>query len=101
MINNEVKQRVRNILEVNKDARDCDRLLISIIWSQDVYEMYNDVTIINAKDFLFLLEDGDLTSSETIRRCRQRLQEENESLRGYKYKLRKQLGEEVRNTISK
>jgi hypothetical protein len=101
MINNEVKQRVKSILEVNKDARDCDRLLISIIWSQDVYEMYNDVTIINAQEFLFLLEDGDLTSSETIRRCRQRLQEENETLRGYKYKLRKQLGEEVRATISK
>ena len=101
MINNEVKQRVKSILEVNKEARDCDRLLISIIWSQDVYEMYNDVTIINAQDFLFLLEDGELTSPETIRRCRQRLQEENETLRGYKYKLRKQLGEEVRQSISK
>jgi len=53
------------------------------------------------KDFLDMLINGELTSPETIRRCRQRLQEENETLRGYKYKLRKQLGEEVRNTISK
>jgi hypothetical protein len=48
-----------------------------------------------------MLINGELTSPETIRRCRQRLQEENETLRGYKYKLRKQLGEEVRATISK
>jgi hypothetical protein len=95
MINNEVKQRVRNILEVNKDSRDCDRLLISIIWSEDSFN------IEDKKDFLDMLINGELTSPETIRRCRQRLQEENETLRGYKYKLRKQLGEEVRNTISK
>jgi hypothetical protein len=95
MINNEVKQRVKSILEVNKDARDCDRLLISIIWSED------SCNIEDKKDFLDMLINGELTSPETIRRCRQRLQEENESLRGYKYKLRKQLGEEVRNTISK
>jgi hypothetical protein len=95
MINNEVKNRVRNILETNKEARDCDRLLISIIWSED--SRY----IEDKKEFLDMLINGELTSPETIRRCRQRLQEENETLRGYKYKLRKQLGEEVRNTISK
>ena len=95
MINNEVKQRVRNILETNKEARDCDRLLISIIWKQD------SVFIEDKNEFLELLINGELTSPETIRRCRQRLQEENETLRGYKYKLRKQLGEEVRATISR
>jgi len=101
MINNEVKQRVRNILEINKDARDCDKLLISIIWENDIKIMYNDIKIINAEDFLFLLKDGYLTNSETIRRCRQRLQEENESLRGLKYNKRQILGEETRKTISK
>ena len=41
MINNEVKQRVKSILEVNKDAKDCDRLLISIIWEQDSSHIEN------------------------------------------------------------
>ena len=95
MINNEVKQRVKSILETNKDAKDCDRLLISIIWSED------SVYIEDKKDFLDMLINGELTSPETIRRCRQRLQEESETLRGYKYKLRKQLGEEVRQSISR
>lgn len=95
MINNEVKQRVKSILEVNKDSRDCDRLLISIIWSED--SRY----IEDKKEFLDMLINGELTSPETIRRCRQKTQEENETLRGYKYKLRKQLGEEVRQSISR
>jgi hypothetical protein len=97
MINNEVKQRVKYILEVNKDARDCDRLLIASIWEDDVYFIDG----CSASDMLDFLVDGTLTSTETIRRCRQRLQEENEHLRGLKYKVRQKLGEEVRNTISK
>jgi hypothetical protein len=100
MINNEVKQRVKSILETNKNTRDCDRTLLALIWTQDVKDLYIENGL-DAPDFLRMLADGELTSSETIRRCRQRLQEENETLRGYKYKLRKQLGEEVRNTISK
>ena len=100
MINNEVKQRVKSILEVNKDAKDCDRTLLALIWTQDVKDLYIENGL-DAPDFLRMLASGELTSSETVRRCRQRLQEENESLRGYKYKLRKQLGEEVRATISK
>lgn len=95
MINNEVKQRVRNILEINKDARDCDRLLISIIWSED------SCNIEDKKDFLDMLINGDLTSPETIRRCRQHLQQNDESLRGLKYRERQRIGEEVRQTISK
>jgi hypothetical protein len=98
MINNEVKQRVKYILEVNKEARDCDRLLISQIWIADS-NFFNKH--LEASDIFEMLINGTLTSPETIRRCRQRLQEENESLRGLKYKVRQKLGEEVRNTISK
>lgn len=101
MINNEVKQRVRSILETNKEARDCDRLLISIIWEKDFISIYGSIRQHNVDDFLISLSLGELTSPETIRRCRQRLQEENETLRGLKYKQRKQLGEEVRQSISR
>lgn len=101
MINNEVKQRVRNILETNKEARDCDRLLISIIWEKEFRDTYGNPDYYDARTFFDELKEGLFTSSETIRRCRQRLQEENESLRGLKYKQRKQLGEEVRQSISR
>jgi hypothetical protein len=99
MINNEVKQRVKSILENNKNTRDCDRMLISVLWKEDLSKIGK--LFLSAYVMLETFKNGELTSPETIRRCRQRLQEENESLRGYKYKLRKQLGEEVRNTISK
>jgi hypothetical protein len=101
MINNEVKQRVKSILENEKESRDCDRLLISQIWKTDFESSYGQLELNDAKGILIALENGELTSPETIRRCRQRLQEENESLRGLKYKVRQKLGEEVRNTISK
>jgi hypothetical protein len=101
MINNEVKQRVKSILEISKFARDCDRQLIAFIWDEDIRELGDNPKIITAEDMLVMLVNGELTSSETIRRCRQRLQEENESLRGLKYRERQRLGEEVRQTISK
>lgn len=92
-MNSEIKQRVRNILEINNESRDSDRLLISIIWEQDS-------SLINGKYyFLEMLKNGDLTNPESIRRCRQKLQEQDENLRGLKYKTRKQLGEEVRQSI--
>jgi len=67
MINNEVKQRVKRILETSKFARDCDRLLISKIWEQDISLLY-DIEGCTAVDMLDFLSE---------------------------------LGEEVRNTISK
>lgn len=96
MINYEVKQRVKAILETNKEARDCDRLLIAEMWEQDMY--YNDEFII--VDVLAMLKDGTLTNTESIRRCRQRLQEEFEHLRGLKYKVRQAKGEGIRKTIN-
>lgn len=101
MINNEIKQRVRNILEHSKNARDCDRELIAEIWEKDIKDYCRIPYQISGRDLLNMLKDGQLTSTETIRRCRQHLQQNEESLRGLKYKVRQKLGEEVRNTISK
>jgi hypothetical protein len=101
MINNEVKQRVKSILENDTNARDCDRLLISQIWKADFESSYGKLELNDAKGILIALENGELTSPETIRRCRQHLQQNEEHLRGLKYKVRQKLGEEVRNIISK
>jgi hypothetical protein len=101
MINNEIKQRIKNILETNRSARDCDRLLISIMWKIDFEHLYGKLELNDAKGLLIALENGELTSTETIRRCRQHLQQNDESLRGLKYRERQRLGEEVRQTISK
>ena len=98
MINNEIKQRVRNILELNKEARDCDRLLTTLIWENEIEKYKNEITVF---DFLIMFEKGCFTHFESIRRCRQKLQQEDESLRGLKYNKRQRLGDETRKTINK
>lgn len=98
-MNSEIKQRVRNVLEFSKFARDCDKQLIAFIWEQDIKDFGDNPKTISAEEMLVMLVEGDLTNPESIRRCRQKLQEQDENLRGLKYKTRKQLGEEIRQSI--
>lgn len=77
-----VGMKVYELLEHCAEARDDDRLLLSIIWGGEV----------NASgDFLEALQDGTLSHPETIRRIRQKLQEEYPPLRGKKWALRHKL----------
>ena len=52
-----------------------------------------------AYDFLRLYSEGRLTNAETIRRVRQKLQEENPDLRGTVDGLRKEQAEQVKKEI--
>lgn len=91
MINKEIKQNVRMLLEKYPDTRNCDLKLIAMFWSEiDGFSVLGFNNVFN----------GDVTHFESIRRSRQRLQEEFEELRGYKYKVRKhKLEKEVREQI--
>lgn len=93
-----IKDRVRLLLESRKDARDSDNLLISLFW---YYEQQEGIESMSAVGFLTLLSKGKLTSSESIRRMRQKLQEEFPSLRGSSYKERKEEEKTVRENINK
>ena len=54
----------------------------------------------NCSDLLNELYNGNITHFESIRRMRQKLQMDNEDLRGTRYKVRKyKLEKEVRETI--
>jgi hypothetical protein len=46
-----------------------------------------------------MFSDGELTSPESIRRVRQKLQEQNEDLRGYKYKKRIENQERIKQQL--
>ena len=93
-MNKKLKERVKDLLVNQIDTRDNDNLLISQIWlDEGVPE--------NSIYFLIKYSKGGCTSAESIRRARQKLQEEHESLRGEKYNERQRKGEEVRQTISK
>lgn len=80
-----VRERVKNLLEKKPHLRDDDQKLIANIWYQD---NENKIFAGTADQLLRALADGKLTNFESIRRVRQKLQEQHPSLRGTKYKDR-------------
>jgi hypothetical protein len=88
-----IKEIVRELLENKPELRDNDNLLMSTIWKQQS----------NILNFFHRFETGRLHSPETIRRTRQKLQEDYEHLRGESYvarqkkqvKVKKDLGYQV------
>jgi len=92
MITSEIKQNVRILLQKYPETRDCDLKLVAMYWS-NFDECHASVTINQ-------IYNGHVTHFESIRRIRQKLQEQNEDLRGVRYKTRKnKLEKEVRETI--
>jgi hypothetical protein len=94
-----VKDRVKALLVKHPHLRDSDNKLIANIWSQDLRKMGLISVDITAFNFLYRYSEGNLTNAETIRRVRQKIQEENPDLRGTVNEARQKEGEEVRKTI--
>jgi len=82
------KDGVKELLEEHPELRDDDNKLIAGIW-------YAETEAISLSKFFTELAESKLTSPESIRRCRQKLQEENEALRGNNYVKRHKHQEEV------
>lgn len=74
------KERVIALLTRKPELRDSDDALIATLWW---YEMGKDLD--KTLDFLGALSKGRLTSPESIRRCRQKLQQHRQELRGAKW----------------
>jgi len=77
--------KVLHQLNTDERTRDDDNLLIAKIWHNEYTnsQMPNDVI-----EFLKMFATGNLTSPESIRRCRQKLQEEYQGLRGKSWSAR-------------
>ena len=94
-----VKDRVKALLEKHPHLRDSDNKLIATIWKYDLLQQCLPIENITAYNFLELYSKEKLTNAETIRRVRQKIQEENPDLRGTVNELRQKEGEEVRKNI--
>ena len=78
---------VRTVLERVPVTRDNDMKLLSYVWAEAVgYERIKKVT---CHELFDLMNDGKLPAPETIRRARQRLQQNNPNLRGKNYGSKK------------
>jgi hypothetical protein len=94
-----IKTKVKTLLINFPHLRDSDNRLIANIWhSQIGKEKAKEYT---AFDLLTSFSEGNLISPESIRRIRQKIQEQNPELRGESYKKRKEKAEEIRKEINK
>jgi len=74
-------------LLIHKDhLRDNDQALIANIWWRELTTMGKDKA--NAFEFLKIFSEGKLSNPESIRRSRQKIQEEQPELRGDSYYAR-------------
>ena len=73
--------RVMHFLNNDPRTRDNDELLTALIW-------HRETTTTSTLQFLTEYSERKYTSAESIRRCRQKLQEEFPGLRGKSYTKR-------------
>ena len=95
-----VKKKVTEVLERHPQSRDNDMSLLAIVWNDELGG--KDATdTMSAFELLCLLSRKEISNPVSLWRCRQKVQEENESLRGGKWKARqehsKNVVEEIRS----
>ena len=91
------KNRVRALLVKHPHLRDDDNRLIATYWFFQLGR--HKVEAMTATDFMHYYAEGNLTKAESIRRVRQKLQEQEPSLRGENYHSRKDDGNDTRTDI--
>lgn len=96
-----VKDRVFTMLRLWPHLRDDDFKLIASYWKFEAEKRKINLDQITANEFLKQFSQGRFTHSESIRRVRAKLQEENERLRGSNYGQRQKDGQEVQESINK
>ena len=89
---------VERLLISSPKLRDNDRQLVANVWFVQINKDQNIKTM-SAKDFLHELAKGNVLSSESITRCRRKLQEENVSLRGERWDERHRAQEDVKEEL--
>ncbi|QDP65224.1 MAG: hypothetical protein Unbinned2819contig1004_15 [Prokaryotic dsDNA virus sp.] len=91
------KEKVETLLKKHPELKDNDNKLISVFWLNEIGT--ETIEHMTAFQLLQFVANSELTNPETIRRVRQKLQEQDPALRGQKYKKRKNNGNDTRNQI--
>lgn len=77
------------LLTENPHLMDDDHKLVSNVWYQDLKRMNIEPSEVSGYRLLEIISEGKLTNPESIRRSRQKVQEEFPQLRGKNYQSRK------------
>ena len=96
-----IKSEVIRLLTKFPHLRDSDTKLIATIWGSDIGKNEHGLVAkqITAFTFLEMFACGKYTSPESIRRIRQKIQEQHEELRGKSYKARKEHAQTIKQEI--
>jgi len=92
-----VKDIVRDLLIKHQELRDNDSQLILNVWAKQRPDLTEETT--RFKDFAILFREGLLASTESIRRVRQKMQEEHPELRGKKYNQRHEHQDSIKEEL--
>lgn len=74
------------------ETRDNDRQLCIEVWKKELSQL-------GIEDFFDAFANAKISHPETIRRARQKLQQEHEALRGKRWECRHQMGDEFSKKI--
>ena len=92
---------IKELIKRVPSLADDDNRLISNVHYTQLIQKGKDPETMSAKDYLSLLSKGVFFSTESIRRTRQKLQEQYPGLRGTKYKKRHRYSSKVSKNIKK
>lgn len=96
-----LKQRIEEILIALPHCRDDDSRLIANIWQRQMIERHGreNYTKMSAKALMNEFVKGHLSSPESIRRMRQKIQEIQPLLRGDSYNIRQRHQGEIKKEL--
>ena len=94
MVNLSIKDKVFELLTNFPHLRDSDEKLCANIWFSHL-----EHSCYNVKQFLKMYADGKLPNSDSITRCRRKIQEEHPELRGNSYSQRQAKQEKIKEEL--
>lgn len=102
---NYIQKSVQKFLELEPGLRDDDNRLLANIWHEHIMKTMQYILspeqLEGINELLQKLAQGDLPNWESVRRSRQKLQEENPELRGRLWERRHQAQNKVAAEIRK
>lgn len=94
-----IKEIVEDILKNKPETRDNDCLLVIEVWKLELINLGYHPTLLEIKSFYELYSNSKLSNSESITRCRRKIQEHNINLRGKLFGIRHNFTDEVKNQV--
>jgi len=91
-----MKNQIVEKLKQYPETRDDDNKLIAHVLMDIDFLKLKDIS---AQQFLHNLKEGEYGSLESITRCRRKLQEKNEDLRGTLWKVRHSYQDEIKSQL--